>query len=277
MSTASVLDPLERTLFLPLWGRWSFALQAGTAVHPVDKALLGRFPFERSAFERSMGNYGALAFGLRAQWFDARIRGFLHRFPECQVVNLGAGLDTIFERVDNERCSGISIDRPAVTALRRELLPANPRHTQVAASIHETEWLTLVNHQNPVVFLLSGVSMYLADEELRALFHRLSRFPVAEVLFDAYSPAGVWLTNAMIRWTGLTEVPVRWGVRDLERFAADAGGWEIKEEKVQFSDEPPWRERSAWCRFQMALARQLKFTRYVRFGRPACGSSNVAR
>lgn len=277
MSNAVPLDPLERTLFLPLWGRWSFAQRSGAALHPVDDALADRFELATRGFERSIGNYGALAFGLRAQWFDRRVRLFLDRFPNGQVVNLGAGLDTAFERVDNQRCVGISVDSPAVTELRRASLPVNPRHTQVAASLLSTDWLQYVEEQVPTLFLLSGVSMYLGAPEVHALFSRLRRFPEAEVLFDAYSPAGVRLTNAMIRWTGLTEVPVQWALDDPERFARDAGGWCVQEAVVQFSEALPWREDGLWCRFQIALARWVKFTRYLRFSSMSSGAAHAAR
>jgi O-methyltransferase involved in polyketide biosynthesis len=276
MSNAGTLDPLERTLFLPLWGRWSFARQCGAELHPADVGLADRFGLASQEFERSIGNYGALAFGLRAQWFDRRVRLFLERFPDGQVVNLGAGLDTTFERVDNQRCVGISVDSPAVADLRRASLPVNARHAQVGASLLSEDWLQHVEERAPTVFLLSGVSMYLGAPDVHALFSRLRRFPEAEVLFDAYSPAGMRLTNAMIRWTGLTEVPVQWALHDTERFAAEAGGWRVQEEVVQFSEALPWREDGLWCRFQIALARWVKFTRFLRFSAMQVGVPHAA-
>ena len=58
--------------------------------------------------------------------------------PEGLVVNLGAGLDTRFYRLDNGTIAWIDIDLPEVVAFRQKLQdPANPRRLLLAASVLE--------------------------------------------------------------------------------------------------------------------------------------------
>jgi len=56
-------------------------------------------------------------------------------------VNISAGLDTMFYRVDNGSIRWYDIDLPNVIALRRQLLPETARTTLIARSIFDPSWL----------------------------------------------------------------------------------------------------------------------------------------
>jgi O-methyltransferase involved in polyketide biosynthesis len=84
----------------------------------------------------------------RTAILDAQVRAFLARHPEGLVVNLGAGLDTRFHRLDNGKLQWMEIDLPEVTAFRRKLdEPASPRHTLFAGSVLERVWIDEVKRQ----------------------------------------------------------------------------------------------------------------------------------
>jgi len=64
---------------------------------------------------------------LRARQFDEKVKAYIAEHPRASIVNLGAGLDTTFHRVDNELIHWYDLDLPAVIVVRRQLLPEPDR------------------------------------------------------------------------------------------------------------------------------------------------------
>jgi O-methyltransferase involved in polyketide biosynthesis len=149
---------------------------------------------------------------LRARRFDAAVAAFLHANPDGTIVNLGCGLDTRFERMDNGRAHWVEIDLPEVIELRRKLLQENSRRQFLGCSITAQSWWDALDGRaaRPVLFLAEGVLMFLGAREVRELVVGISgRFPGGSVLFDAVKPIEVTLgryhptlrnTRAALRW-----------------------------------------------------------------------------
>ena len=93
--------------------------------------------------------------------------------PEGLVVNLGAGLDTRFYRLDNGTIAWIDIDLPEVVAFRQKLQePANPRRLLLAASVLEHGWVPHVKRlaRSRVLFVAEGLFPYFTESQHRAVF-----------------------------------------------------------------------------------------------------------
>jgi phosphatidylethanolamine/phosphatidyl-N-methylethanolamine N-methyltransferase len=60
---------------------------------------------------------------MRVRQFDAFARAFLAGRPGGLVVDIGCGLDTRFDRLDDGQMSWLGLDLPEVISLRRQLLP----------------------------------------------------------------------------------------------------------------------------------------------------------
>ena len=137
MTTLPSLSPVAHSMLLPLWGRARYARFDGTRADPAAEALLAELGVDDAAMHRGIGTYGILAFGRRAAWIDAEARAWLGAHPDGQLVNLGAGLDTLLQRVDNGVLTGLSVDLPEVIALRRAHLPEHPREAMVGARLED--------------------------------------------------------------------------------------------------------------------------------------------
>ena len=61
----------------------------------------------------------------RAMQFDDKARAYIAEHPAASVINLRAGLDTTFYRIDNGSIESYDLDFPNVIDVRRKLLP-NP-------------------------------------------------------------------------------------------------------------------------------------------------------
>lgn len=123
----------------------------------------------------------------RTAILDEQVRNFLDKAPDGLVVNLGAGLDTRFHRLDNGRVEWIELDLPAVIALRRKLAePGSKRHWMIAASILDDGWVAEIKRRarSRILFVAEGLFPYFTEEEHRKIFHCLAgNFPGQEMLF----------------------------------------------------------------------------------------------
>jgi O-methyltransferase involved in polyketide biosynthesis len=128
-------------------------------------------------------------FTLRALQFDEMAKKYIAEHPRASVVNLGAGLDTTFYRVDNRLIHWYDLDLPAVIDVRRELLPEPDRVTYIAKSIFDPSWCTDVKHTEEGVFMLGvGVFHWYEEPQLKQFFSMLAdNFDGEEIVFNALS------------------------------------------------------------------------------------------
>lgn len=211
------LGSVQETLLLPLWGR---AVET-TKPHPMllDPAaarIVASIAYDFSTIARNISFVSQRAWIARSLHSDRTIREFLELHPDATFVNLGCGLDTTFERVDNGRLRWFDLDLPDVVALRRRYIAEGGRRNSIACSLLDDAWLGQLQPAGPVFFLASGVFYYLEEAQVKTLLIRLAdAFPASEVFFDACSPRGVRLANRrVIAAGGMDQSAVlKWGVR----------------------------------------------------------------
>ncbi len=123
--------------------------------------------------------------------FDRRAAAFLAEHPDGVIVDLGCGLNTRFERIDNGRVKWYGLDLPEVIALRKELLDETPRSHLLGCSVLDFSWMDALSGQagKPILFLAEAVLVYLEEADVKRLVQTLAgRFPGAELVCEAYSP-----------------------------------------------------------------------------------------
>ena len=131
-------------------------------------------------------------FTLRARQFDEMARKYIAEHPRASIVNLGAGLDTTFYRVDNGLIHWYDLDLPEVIDVRRELLPEPDRVTYVAKSIFDPNWCTDVRHaENGVFMIAGGVLHWFEESRVKQFFSLLAdNFDGGEIVFNVISRPG---------------------------------------------------------------------------------------
>jgi leucine carboxyl methyltransferase len=168
---------------IPETALWTLYMRASEAERPdsvIDDpqavALLERidFPFEERFGPPRVGQWQAL----RARAFDDEIRRFLGAHPDGTVVALGEGLETGFWRSDNGRVSWLSVELPAMAALRRELLPQAPNLRLIERSALDEAWVGEVDPARGVLLTAQGLLMYFEPEQVHGLIDSTRRrFP----------------------------------------------------------------------------------------------------
>ncbi|MCB0189227.1 MAG: class I SAM-dependent methyltransferase [Caldilineaceae bacterium] len=216
------LGHVQKTLLLPLWGRAvETKKRRPLLVDATAARIVEQLPLDFAPIAAKMDPLSQLAWVKRSVIGDQVITRFLARHPAGAIVNIGCGLDTTFDRVDNGQVRWYDLDLPDVIALRRRFIPETARRTLIAASFLDEGWLHTIDVTDNVLFLAAGVFYYFQAEVVKAFVLRLlAAYPGGELLFDVSSPIGVRVANKrVIADAGLDErSALVWGLankRDL--------------------------------------------------------------
>jgi O-methyltransferase involved in polyketide biosynthesis len=186
------LGQVQETLFIPLVGRAKETARRRPVLRdPKAVEILGSVTFDRAKYNRT----GGWTTVIRTTCFDLWVRQFLAEHPDGTVVELGTGLNTRFERVDNGIVHWVDLDLPDTIALRRRLFADTDRRRMVAGSLTDDDddaddgWLTVVREMpGPYFFVADGVLAYLPEAEvMRTLAGLAEHFPGALIAIDSYS------------------------------------------------------------------------------------------
>jgi O-methyltransferase involved in polyketide biosynthesis len=157
----------------------------------------------------------------RSRLFDDALRPWLAAHPGGTVVELAAGLETQFKRVDDGRVAWLCVDVPESIAVRERFLPASARCRHIAKSALDLSWLDEVDPRRGVYVTAQGLFMYFHQGDVRRLFTAVvERFAGVELMFDFIPP---WISRRTLHGAHLTRhyrlPPMPWGVKpsELER------------------------------------------------------------
>ncbi len=218
--TTVELGNVQKTLLLPLWGR---AVESRKK-HPLllDKnalAIMEQVDYDFSSVAKNSSELTRIAWIMRSVCVDEVVRGFLDKYPQGTIVNIGCGLDTTFDRVDNGKLIWYDLDLPDVIALRRRFIKETSRRRFVTASLPERSWLGAIEVKEQVLFVAAGVFYYFEGQQVREFLTRQAdMFPGSQLVMDVSSPYGVKIANKMvIRRGGLDEKSfLKWGIESPE-------------------------------------------------------------
>jgi O-methyltransferase involved in polyketide biosynthesis len=178
---------------------------------------------------------------IRATLIDALVAEFLAAHPDGTVVDLGSGLDTRFDRLDNGQARWFEVDLPNVIELRRLFFEQGPRRTFLGTSVMDEAWLDVVREQSApqrTMFVAEGMLYFVGDGNVQTLFGRLARgFPGASIVFDTQSPLFAKLSH----WRGRTylKTRIRWSIADVRQIEQWDAALKL-ERNIQFGDSPQY-------------------------------------
>ena len=194
------LGSVQKTLLLPLWGRAVETNEPQPLL--VDRPaaeLVDRLHYDFSTISESIPSVVRLGWIARALHVDRAVKAYLAERPRATVVNLGCGLDTTFQRVDNGTVRWIELDFPDVIALRNDLLPSRSRQRSLAFSMLDPGWIGEVDTSDGVFVVAAGVLCYFEEQQVRDLLVRLARaFPGGGMVLDTFSPLGMRVSNRRV-------------------------------------------------------------------------------
>jgi O-methyltransferase involved in polyketide biosynthesis len=193
------LTPVEQTAFLTVYARaldsrWPRPILGDRLADEV----LGKIDYDFPGL--GVQSSVVCQTALRAKMLDDRVRDFVHKHQDAVVVDLGAGLDSGFYRVDPPPpVDWYSVDLPGILALRDEVLPANPHSHSVPVSLAEKHWPETIPGDRPTMLIADGLFAFLSEPVIVAIFRRITEhFRSGELAFNDYGGIG-WFSRAAIK------------------------------------------------------------------------------
>jgi O-methyltransferase involved in polyketide biosynthesis len=200
------LQGIQRTLILPLWGRSVFSSLYPEILDDKEAVnIVKSLNYDFSEVEKAFGEYGGLWYIIRGRKVDDIIKHFILKHPNATVVNIGAGLDTTFSRIDNGSIYWYDLDIENVITLRKSLIPEGPRNICIAKSVFDYSWIKDIrfNAKDGILFVASGVFFYFKENQVRELFVTLAEnFPDGELYFDGETKMALQGSNRMVKKSG---------------------------------------------------------------------------
>jgi O-methyltransferase involved in polyketide biosynthesis len=210
------LNGLEETLLLPLWSRAKISREYNSFFSDLKAIeLIEQIDYDFSKIDEALRFEGILLNATRAKQFDDKVKGYIAENPRASVVNIGAGLDTTFYRVDNGLICWYDLDLPNVIELRRQLLPEPDRTTYISKSLFDMSWCKDVKNTEEGVFMMSGgVLVYFEQSQVKQFFSSLAdNFPGSEIVFGAGQKLSNLIANRFFA-TAKMQSQFKWALKD---------------------------------------------------------------
>ncbi len=190
---------IEETMLGPLWARAIYS-QLYPSLLNDQKAIeiIKKIDYNFSEMDQILGEWRSIGLMIRARSFDDALKNYLKNYPYSTVINIGAGLDTTFFRVDNGKITMYNIDLHNVINFREKLIEETERNRNIARSVFNNDWMDEINFsENKGIFLIAGGFIYyFNEEEISAFLKKLAnRFPAREIIFDAVSNLALKVAN----------------------------------------------------------------------------------
>ncbi|NEP63473.1 MAG: class I SAM-dependent methyltransferase [Symploca sp. SIO2G7] len=185
------LGPTQTTLLIPLLARAEQTQKTSGLINdPRAVEIVNQLDYD---FSDWAGARSLAAAVLRTRMYDDDVLDFLAEYPAGTVVEIGCGLNTRFERLDNGQLTWFDLDLPDTIALRKQFFKDTPRRKMIAASVLDTEWFEQVKATGgPWCFISEAVIIYLDNAEAeRSIAHIAQEFPGAWLITDTTAKAMV--------------------------------------------------------------------------------------
>ena len=214
-----ILGKVQETLLLPLWGR-AIETQKQKPLLTDNKAvsIINNIPYDFSTISQNINDLTRLSWIARSIYFDRKIKEFTGIFPDAVIVNVGCGLDTTFDRVDNGKIHWYDLDLPDTIELRKKYIPETDRRKFISGSVFDTSWYDKIEKKNNVMLLIAGVLYYFDESDIKRLFGDFHTFlPGVEIILDYASELGIKVSNKKVLEKGGMDKSayLKWGVNNI--------------------------------------------------------------
>ncbi len=230
------LEGVSDTMFIPLVAR-NYVSKRFPEYFYDEKAVEIAEKLPRKMIEENSDEYSLMASVARYYSMDKVVQAFVKKRKECNIVNIGAGLETQCDRIALKGAHYYSLDLPPAIDVRQKVLKPHEYEKFVACDVFNFKWVEDVNTNLPTLFLASGVFIYFKEKNVIELIKKLqSRFSDSELIFDITNSKGLDYANRYIEKTGQKGTKMYFSVDNAEEFVANFGNAKLIKEMPFFSD-----------------------------------------
>lgn len=175
------LGDVQTTALIPLAIKASETMRKEPRISdPKAVEIIKALNIDTRQYDKFMSHEGVVA---RTIMLDRQLEEIIKREPESVIVNIGAGFDNRFSRVDNGKILWFDLDLPDAIAARKKAFDEQDRVTMIPGNALDSAWCeevrkVLGDRKVKPVFLAEGLFMYLTLEQIRTLMEILkNNFP----------------------------------------------------------------------------------------------------
>lgn len=186
------LGDVETTALIPVAIKANETLRKKPRVKDeVAVEIIKNLEIDTKPFDKFMSHEGVIA---RTIMLDRMVKDFISKNPDAIIVNVGAGFDNRFSRVDNGRISWFDLDFADTIAARKKVISETERVKMIEGNCLEESWCRTVKgeilkNKASVLFLAEGVFMYLTLEEISCFLRILkNNFPKGTLIAEQNNP-----------------------------------------------------------------------------------------
>ena len=231
-------EGVANTLFVPLVAR--IAVSREFPEYFTDRKALSLEKYLPEGAEKGSSQYSNMASVARYYNMDRMVNTFIGKHDTCNVIYLGAGLETAYDRLHDRYAEGkvhwYEADLPEVIEARRKVFGERKDEVTIPGDMFRMEWVSKLDASLPSLMIVSGVFQYFHEQEVTGFIQNCKAvFPQGEMIFDATSESGLKFTNWFIKRTGNTNALMYFFVNDSKAFAKKCGTV-LLEERLFFTD-----------------------------------------
>jgi len=243
----------KETLLIPLYSKAAETKKDSPIIYD-EKAveITNKIEYDHKALKIPAKTHITIC--MRAKQFDNYVKESLITEPKSIVINLGCGLDSRFDRVDNGMVEWYDLDFPEVIQLRSSFYKETNRYHLISSSVTDYNWINQIDYkQSPVIVLAEGLFMYLKEKEIKELIQKLKDAYLGfRLIFDSFSSLTARNINRhpSIKKTG---AHIYWGIDNAKEIESWGKGIQLKEEWY-FSQSEEIKKLDGWYRLIFMIA-----------------------
>ena len=180
------LGDVQTTALIPLAVKANETMRKNARIRDRKAVeIIQALNIETAQYDKFMSHEGVIA---RTIMLDRQLKEIIRKAPDTVIVNVGAGFDDRFSRVDNGRIAWFDLDLPDAIAARKKAFPERERVTMLAGNALESKWCrpvqeALAGRTAKPVFIAEGLFMYLTLDQIRTFLEVLkTNFPEGGIL-----------------------------------------------------------------------------------------------
>lgn len=184
------LNNESKTLFIPLYGK-ALMSKNNIFIHdPKAEEIINKINFDFDSLKQS--KWLSMYMSVRAVIIDKLCNDYITSHNNATIIHLGCGLDSRCVRVKQNYNKWYDIDFENVIELRKNFYNENNKYKMLSNSVLEFIWLEKIKNSENILVIAEGLTMYLAEEEIKELLIQIeNKFNNVTLLFDAYSKKAV--------------------------------------------------------------------------------------
>ncbi len=211
---------VSSTLYIPLTGNIYTSKHFQELLFD-EKALELEQALPQDHLSKKHNEYYYLASASRYYNMDVEMNAFITKHQKCNIINIGAGLDTSYYRINSPIATFYEIDLPPVIEERRRLMPEQENDVYIEGSFLDVDtWIERIKEKTlPTLLIISGVFYYFHEEEIETFFLQIkNKFNLLEAVFDCNSQRALRIANNYVKKTGNNNAPMYFYINSIDAY-----------------------------------------------------------